>query len=274
MLTEDKSFSEEEISMKEGNGKASFIFVFTVLIIFLRLNASAVPGKYVEKHWSYEGSTGPAKWGMLMQEFQACIAGKKQSPIDIKEQNLKQDNDIPSLSFAYFSTPLNIFNNGHTIQVNYERGSKLTIAHDVYELSQFDFHRPSEHAIEGKRADMEVHFVHRKEDGTQVIIAILMKKGFRNKPLEKLFNNLPGKNVSEKKVEARINALDIFPQKGGFYTYSGSLTHPPCLENVTWYVLKNPIELSAEQLNQFSKLFQMNVRPLQKLEGRIIEVKD
>ncbi|KAB8031955.1 carbonic anhydrase [Fluviispira multicolorata] len=250
---------------------SSLFFFFTIENkAFSQLMANA--DKAV--HWSYEGATGPAKWGTLKHEFQSCIAGKKQSPVDVKSKESKKNDEIPVLSFAYFSTPLNILNNGHTIQVNYEKGSKLTINHDVYELLQFHFHTPSEHALDGKRSEMEVHFVHKKEDGNLAVVGVLMKKGNKNKAFEALFDNLPEKSDSETKVEAKFNGIDIFPQDTGYYNYSGSLTTPPCSEIVNWILLKKPIEVSPKQLERFSKIFHMNARPIQKLNDRKVEEKE
>jgi carbonic anhydrase len=48
----------------------------------------------------------------------------------------------------------------------------------------------------------------------------------------------------------------------------GSLTTPPCTENVTWYVLKTPIQLSADEIARFARLYPMNARPVQPLNGR------
>ena len=51
----------------------------------------------------------------------------------------------------------------------------------------------------------------------------------------------------------------------------GSLTTPPCSEGVLWLVLKQPAQLSAEQLAVFAKLYPMNARPIQQASGRMIK---
>ena len=48
----------------------------------------------------------------------------------------------------------------------------------------------------------------------------------------------------------------------------GSLTTPPCSEEVRWQVLKTPVEASAAQLAAFKKRYAMNARPVQPLNGR------
>jgi carbonic anhydrase len=37
---------------------------------------------------------------------------------------------------------------------------------------------------------------------------------------------------------------------------------------VTWYVLKTPAQLSSEQVAAFAKVYPMNARPVQPLNGR------
>jgi carbonic anhydrase len=51
----------------------------------------------------------------------------------------------------------------------------------------------------------------------------------------------------------------------------GSLTTPPCSENVQWYLLKTPQEASKEQIMHFRKYYVDNERPVQELHDRFIE---
>ena len=48
------------------------------------------------------------------------------------------------------------------------------------------------------------------------------------------------------------------------------MTTPPCSEEVQWHVLKDPVEMSKAQLAAFKKLYPMNARPVQPLNGRKI----
>jgi len=52
----------------------------------------------------------------------------------------------------------------------------------------------------------------------------------------------------------------------------GSLTEPPCTEDVKWYVMKSPLEISFAQLDAFKKLFRMNARYTQATNGRRIQM--
>jgi carbonic anhydrase len=61
------------------------------------------------------------------------------------------------------------------------------------------------------------------------------------------------------------------PSSLNYYTYAGSLTTPPCTEGVQFFILKQPVTLSAEQLAAFRRLYPMNARPLQPLNERVIK---
>jgi carbonic anhydrase len=65
-----------------------------------------------------------------------------------------------------------------------------------------------------------------------------------------------------------VNVETLLPTQHGYYTYSGSLTTPPCTEGVTWYVLKSISALSNEQLAIITKLYPHDNRPTQKLNHR------
>ena len=47
------------------------------------------------------------------------------------------------------------------------------------------------------------------------------------------------------------------------FRYSGSLTAPPCTENVTWIIFKQPIGIILKQLEEFRKLLE----PSKKVSG-------
>jgi carbonic anhydrase len=43
---------------------------------------------------------------------------------------------------------------------------------------------------------------------------------------------------------------------------------------VRWQVLKQPMELSPQQIAAFRALYPMNARPVQPLNGRLVEVSE
>jgi carbonic anhydrase len=219
-------------------------------------------------HWGYSGSDGPDHWGDLEPDFATCKVGTRQSPIDIKDA--KQQDDLAPIRFDYKLSPLKIVNNGHTIRVNYEPGSSITINGIALPLTQFHFHHRSETEIDGQKYDLELHLVH--EDpaaGRAAVVAVLIKSGNENALLRELLSQAPqkiGEVVEKKKIV--INAADFLPADQNYYVFDGSLTIPPCGEPVKWYVLKTPIEASPSQIAAFAKLYLDNARPVQPLNGR------
>lgn len=223
-------------------------------------------------HWSYEGKDGPKEWGSLDVAYATCSQGRTQSPIDIKDA---KKSDLPPLKFDYRAVPLNIIDNGHTIQVNYAPGSTLTVGQKTYMLKQFHFHHPSEEEINGHGFDMVAHLVHADAEGHLAVVAVLLKKGPSNAFLETVWKNIPAQK--EKAVDVasvNVNAKDLLPADHGYFTFSGSLTTPPCTEGVTWYVLKDQVSLSADQVAAFAKIYPINARPIQPSNGReLLETK-
>ncbi len=219
--------------------------------------------------WSYEGETGPDNWGSLKEDYVLCSEGTKQSPIDI---NSVLVSDVDNIEFNYSSSALNILNNGHTVQINYDSGSNITIGEKEYQLLQFHFHAPSEHALDGNLADAEVHFVHAFEtdDGQTelAVIGVMIYEGAENSTFEDVIANLPEHAGDESSVDASVNAEDLLPSNKQVYRYTGSLTTPPCSEGVNWNVMSAPIEMSSEQLDTLGKVLHSNNRPLQALNER------
>jgi carbonic anhydrase len=221
-----------------------------------------------EHHWSYDGETGPSHWGDLSAEFAPCKTGHRQSPIDIGPT---QKADLPAIQFDYKTTPLHIIDNGHTILINYAPGSSIRVGDKRYELKQFHFHRPSEEMIKGKRYEMVVHLVHVAQDGSVAVVAVLLQQGGENPLIEELWHDLPKEKDKEESLDkVQINVASLLPADRGYYTFSGSLTTPPCTENVTWYVLKHPVTVSAAEIREFSKLYRDDARPTQPLYNRVV----
>ncbi len=220
-------------------------------------------------HWGYNGKAGPSNWGDLDKKFHLCKKGLKQSPIDIV--NVKKE-ETKKLTFNYADTPLNIVNNGHTLQVNYKAGSTLLIGKNKFNLLQFHFHTPSEHKVKSKTFPIEAHFVHANDKKELAVIGVMIKEGKANKTFAAILENAPTK-VGEKSVKSTmVNGKAIQPSNMNvYYNYSGSLTTPPCSEGVNWIVIKEPIEMSKAQIERFKKIFSMNARPVQKIGSRQIK---
>lgn len=241
--------------------------------MLLRLSAIALFGLSFSAlaeapHWAYEGAHGPAHWSEIEADFKECSLGHTQSPIDIR--NAHPDPASPALKFSYSSQPLRIINNGHTIQINESAGT-LSVGDHVYKLVQFHFHSPSEEHIKGRAYDMVAHLVHKDEAGKLAVVAVLFKQGHENKLLNTVFANMPIAAGPEHVVDGtNLNVADLLPTQQGYYHYMGSLTTPPCSEEVSWYVLKQPVELSAAQLKTFHRLYEHNNRPIQPSNGRPI----
>ena len=119
---------------------------------------------------------------------------------------------------------------------------------------------------------MAAHLVHQSKSGKLAIVAVLMEAGKEQPLIRTLWNNLPlekGKAVSP--AEVRIDPSLILPKKRTYYTFMGSLTQPPCTEDVLWMVLKQPQQVSPEQLSILRRLYRPNARPVQPAFGRIIK---
>jgi carbonic anhydrase len=72
-------------------------------------------------------------------------------------------------------------------------------------------------------------------------------------------------------TSSEMDMNQLLPAKREYYTYMGSLTTPPCSEGVLWIVLKEPVQISAEQIAIFARLYPMNARPIQANSGRLIK---
>ena len=231
---------------------------------------SPAPGTSVTE-WSYAsesaddtnaGANGPEHWGELTPGYAECSAGSQQSPIDIDSQSRTLNEADPKLD--YHSPLLVTRDTGHTLQIEGASGNTMTLDGTQYTLSQVHLHVPSEHAIDGKRAAMEIHLVHSTPEGKLAVLAVLVEEGHDNLALSRLLSRLPQRGLSET-LTSGLSANLLLPREHAGWQYSGSLTTPPCSEPVTWFVMQTPIEASQAQIDAYHEWQGgENARPLQR----------
>lgn len=232
------------------------------------LSLALVSGAVVaDEQWSYEGKGAPENWGDLHTDWSKCKTGKNQSPIDIHE-TIK--GNLPELKMDFLTEAESIVNNGHTIQINTDDKDDLKVDGKDFSLKQFHFHAPSENLLNGKSYPVEIHFVHADKEGQLAVVAVMAIEGKENPIINKILALVPKKINDVQKIDESFNFESLFPKNKLYYRYSGSLTTPPCSEGVIWMVMKNPIEMSKKQIQEFTKLLNNNKRPLQPLNGRLI----
>ena len=227
-------------------------------------------------HWSYEGETGPEHWGDLDPNYARCANGKEQSPINIETLHVVKDNYITDPTINYKPTVFSLSNDGHTIQGTPSTlDNSIVVNNKEYTLTQFHFHTPSEHQFNGNNFDMELHFVHKDANHQLVVLGLMIKEGETNSYLKNAWNLIPRvKTTKDVKLTEPIDLMNLLPKEKDSFQYNGSLTTPPCSEGVKWVILKEPIEMSKEQIDQFREIFVDNHRPVQPLNEREVKEKD
>ncbi|MCY3865074.1 MAG: carbonic anhydrase family protein [Chloroflexi bacterium] len=246
---------------------AQYLAVFATLPLLALLAGFIMIAAAADLSWSYSGDEGPAYWGELSPEYALCADGSAQSPIDISAAVAA---DLVDIEFHYGETANNIFNNGHTIQVNIDAGSHIIYNGITYDLLQFHFHAPSEHTIDGEAAALEIHFVHQDRNSNNLaVVGVLLTEGEGDSgAYAAVFDYLPAQVGAPEALGAPLSLAELLPEARGYYTYQGSLTTPPCSEVVRWLLLDSPVELSTQQVAAFRTIYDGNARPVQTLGKR------
>jgi hypothetical protein len=134
-----------------------------------------------------------------------------------------------------------------------------------YQLAEIRLHFPSEHTVDNKTLAAEMQLVHADPSGSKVIVSILFEED----------------EVEEGALIGTIGAgngtLSVLPEfqdqlVGSYYSYTGSMTVPPCTESVDWYIMQETAKVSAEQLASVVQTFggQTENREVQPLNDRTV----
>jgi len=168
----------------------------------------------------------------------------------------------------------------------------------------------SEHTVRDTAYSMEMQLIHQsslQEETKLVVASFLFEISQDDNPfitpiIESLasikvagseveLNALNNANASALAISDEINdetpeAMDTFSMdlliqdstSGPYFTYSGSLTYPPCTEVKQYIVFRTPLDISSVQLEQFRTLLKQdgkkivnNFRPVQPLGKRLLE---
>ncbi|RGB38732.1 alpha carbonic anhydrase [Rhizophagus diaphanus] len=244
------------------------------VVLFVTLFLSDINHATEKIEFGYVGNLGPDFWHKLSAESAICETGTKQSPIDITRDDLKSLAEPPSPKFDD-ACDVESIHNGNTVEIfsgkeEVPLPAEITIDGEKYELQQFHFHTPSEHRIEGRHFEIEQHLVFKSESEKISVVAVLYNVG--EKPsafMAPIVNNLPEKSGNSTKLD-KVELKKLLKDVDGItksFTYSGSLTTPPCTEGVTWYVNKEPQSVSFQQFNKLRDAIGFNSRFTQLREG-------
>jgi carbonic anhydrase len=228
-----------------------------------------MPDPEAMPRWTYSGERGPERWAELDPDYAACARGDSQSPVALADAMAIAAPCEP-LRFRYRSSPLYVTHDGRAVRLGYDRGSFLEHDGLSWELVELRFHVPSEHVIDGHRADAELQLIHANNRGDIAVVAVPVEAGRRvNQILRRVLEHapsVPGESFYGRNVG--VNPLFLLPGRKDYFAYRGSLTRPPCTEGVRWFVMRTPLEVAAADLQRLAALVGPNTRPLQRLGDR------
>jgi carbonic anhydrase len=236
-----------------------------------RTEAAHGEGAFADTHWTYEGDEGPGHWAELDPGYALCADAVHQSPVDLPRlDNDDATADLADLEFVYADSTVHLVNTGHTVQWNYDAGSTLLLGGHEYELVQFHLHAHSEHTVAGQSSALELHLVHVDSAGQRLVVGVLIEPGGDTALGNLGWDAIPNQAGWRFEGEAKhFNIADLLPS-GPTYRYQGSLTTPPCSEQVQWVVFAEPITLPENRIAQFTWLFSHSSRPTQPVGERVI----
>ncbi|XP_055911169.1 carbonic anhydrase 2 isoform X2 [Eupeodes corollae] len=273
-----------------------FGFLFKAIFVILCYDL-----KYTgAQDFSYDGTMGPEHWG---EQYNGC-SGKYQSPINIDLLNVIEHEfgDLVLERFDELPISGDLLNNGHTVIVhlNYE-DEEPTISggplNGTFRFAQLHFHwgdndtYGSEDRINNQSFPAELHMVfyntlygsfedavgHSEGIAVMAFFYVLERENPYYADLSYLLSSLqePDHHVPY------INAPSLENLGGSnykkYFTYIGSLTTPPCSEEVLWIDFEEPVMISRSQIEKFRHIYNHageplthNFRPIQPLNNRIV----
>ena len=231
-------------------------------------------------HWAYTGEHGPETWGKASPEWKTCEEGGAQSPLDLSKASRYQpsaDAATPGaageqkIAMSYRPSAITTADTDQYLRIDFADAGAMVIDGDRYALQELHVHTPSEHSLGGVRYRAEYQLVHRNAKDEVAIVAVMVQGGADNIALAPVVASLsePG---GQHAGAGTVDPASLVPQNWTMVRYDGSMTAPPCTENVRWHVMLNPQTMSASQLEALTSRFPGSARPVQDANGRRIVV--
>ncbi len=221
------------------------------------------------------------KWG---QSYPQCN-GVAQSPIDVATSSTGR-SELYSNVYVHAhmrkgNNSLRMRHNTHGLEMilaKHQTDLFLSATREGHEASLvgLHFHHPSEHTIDGRHRDLEVHFVHLNEMTLRVTVVAILFEARDDAPHSQWLDNLFGgsdplpawPNAGSKLVQFD----SIFPVDNistlRFVRYGGSLTTPPC-SPAEWIVATTVLPISRALFARYPKT-RLNNRPIQPTQNRVM----
>lgn len=164
------------------------------------------------------------------------------------------------------TTQVAVNKEGQDVQRIVSRYSKERLgASDTFDGVQFHFHAGSEHTIDGKRYDLEMHTVHlpkmiNKQNIKYAALGIIFDvkdytaKLTKNqyKIIDDFFESMNWADLNEPIVDhVPYGDLMMMIDTSYRWVYKGSVTTPPCDRYVYWNVLKTIYPIKKKHLDLF-----------------------
>ena len=230
-----------------------------LLILFLFLaNCS--------KDWSYKSNNGSQNWGDIKPEFKFCKICYNQSPINISNDMSQEVNDnIITINFN--NSELEKNQQKYYMKINIFGKNFVQRKNKKFYTKYLEFHHPSEHQIDSQPHSLEMQIYHKSDDEQWLVLSYFLE--LNPAKIDEENNNFNDLIyfLNSKEKEYKIDLKNLISNSLNYFFYEGSFTTPPCKEGLKWYVYKEPIYLSKNQINQIIKsviFTNYNARNIQK----------
>ena len=254
-----------------------YLLIFSILLFFVSCSQEEENSPYNIEHIESTLEEGQGDLYSQPHDYHGLI----QSPVNILTKSLEKEKVHLVEVVNPHCHAVDVVNTGHSVQLDFEKGTEMCFDGNRFQFKQAHFHTPSEHQIDGVTYPMELHFVNYKYDSAKMenyylVVAVLFKMGDPNPFIEKFINLIPSHphdttNLVDKPIYLDDLKKPSHIDQYDWFHYKGSLTTEPYTETVSWLVMKDILEASPVEIMKINELEGNNARHIQAMYDREVE---
>jgi carbonic anhydrase len=177
-----------------------------------------------------------------------------QSDIPVDNVIGSDSNNGKPIKFSYFGDVYGLEKTDYGMRATTNPGNTIMVSGTRYHLKQIQFHAPSKSYMDVSLYPIEMDLIHVENGGRIAVVVIRIQEGKLNNAVSQLLRKSLGGSGEKVTTLEKVRAVSLLPPKKLYHRIGRSKGKAGCANDVEWFVMRQPIGASKEQITTLRNL--------------------